>query len=74
MSDNPIHAALDLLQEAVFILDTDRIVKFANRIAIDLFGDRFVGNDFVQVIRHPECIRIIDEVRRDKPVLKYRLH
>ncbi len=73
MTDKLLHTALDLLQEAVFILDVERTVKFSNSVAIDLFGDGFVGNDFVQIIRHPECIKAIDEVRKGKESAEYSI-
>lgn len=52
---------LNAIQEAVFILDVNRHVLFANKVATSLFGTKTIGNDFVQVIRHPECIKAIDE-------------
>lgn len=61
-----MHAALNAVQEAVFILDDQRCVIFTNNIAEAYFGDDFIGNDFVQVIRHPECIKIIESVQNGK--------
>ena len=62
MTDSTLYIALNALQEAVFILDVDRAILFENRVAEDLFGKGFIGRDFVQAIRHPECMRIIERV------------
>lgn len=45
----------------MFVLDAERRVVFANTVAEELFGTGFVGNDFVQVIRHPDCMRLIGD-------------
>ena len=67
MMDNQIlFFALDALQEAVFLLNRDRRILFANRRANEEFGGQFVGDDFVKVIRHPDCIGIIDTVINGK--------
>ena len=62
MTDKSLYIALNALQEAVFILDSNRTVLFENHVAEELFGKGFLGSDFVQVIRHPECMRIIEQV------------
>jgi two-component system phosphate regulon sensor histidine kinase PhoR len=62
MTDKALYIVLNALQEAVFILDANRTVLFENSVAEELFGSGFVGSDFVQVIRHPECMKIIDQV------------
>lgn len=56
------YAVLNALQEAVFILDNDRKVKFANDVADRVFGEKFIGLDFIQVVRHPDCVKTIDLV------------
>ena len=53
---------LNGLQEAVFILDKDRVVLSANPAAEQLFGKGHVGQDFVKVSRHPDCIGAVAQV------------
>lgn len=55
-------ALLDALQEAVFILDANRKVVRTNPAAEAVFGRGFVGNDFVHVVRQPECLAAIATV------------
>lgn len=61
MINQSIQLALNAVQEAVFILNVNRYVIFANKVATLLFGKQTIGKDFVQVIRHPACIKAIDE-------------
>lgn len=53
---------LNGLQEAVFILDKDRVVLSANPAAEQLFGKGHVGKDFVKVSRHPDCIGAVAQI------------
>ncbi|MEL6503934.1 MAG: ATP-binding protein [Pseudomonadota bacterium] len=53
---------LDALQEAVFVLDDNRHVLATNPAAEAIFGRGFVGNDFVHVVRHPDCLSAIARV------------
>ncbi len=62
MTDKTLHIALNAFQEAVFVLSEERTILFQNHVAEELFGKGFIGSDFVQVIRHPECMKIIDRV------------
>ena len=62
MTKNTPYAVLNALQEAVFILDKGRKVKFANDVAEKIFGEQFIGLDFIQIVRHPDCIKTIDLV------------
>ena len=62
MTKNAPHAVLNALQEAVFILDKSRKVKFANDVAEQIFGEQFIDLDFIQAVRHPDCIKTIDHV------------
>lgn len=62
MIENVPYALLNALQEAVFVLDNGRKVKFTNNIAERIFGEQFIGLDFIQVVRHPDCIKTIDLV------------
>ena len=60
--DALIRTTLDAAQEAAFLLDGGRTVLFANQAARTLFGEAYTGADFVQVIRHPDCLAAIQEV------------
>ena len=62
MIENAPYAVLNALQEAVFILDSGRNVKFANDVAERIFGEQFIDHDFIPVVRHPDCIKTIDLV------------
>ena len=53
---------LDGLVAAVFILDGDRRIIFANNAAVQQFDVRLIGVDFVQAIRDPACLKAIDKV------------
>ena len=55
-------AILEALGQSVFVLDTERRILFANPAAEQSFGSGLEGRDFVAAVRHPECLRAIDEV------------
>jgi len=60
MTDETLFSALNDLQEGLFVLDANRKVLFANQVAKQLFGDSFIGKDFINVIRHPLCVAAIE--------------
>ena len=62
MTKNAPYLVLNALQEAVFILDRGRKVKFANDVAKQIFGEQFIDFDFIQIVRHPDCIKTINLV------------
>ena len=62
MPENYLPTLLNGLQEAVFILDKNRIVLSDNPVAEQIFGKGHVGQDFVKVSRHPDCIGAIGQV------------
>lgn len=53
---------VNAVREAVFIIGSDRRIQFANLIANRQFGRALVGQDFVRVIRHPDCLAAINRV------------
>ena len=59
---DPFKKIVESSREAVFILDKDRQILFANQAAEKQFGDELVGQSFVRIIRHPECLSAIEEV------------
>ena len=56
------HNLLDALAEPVLVVDTNRQIVLANRAASVLFGDNLEEQNFVRVIRYPECLRCVDAV------------
>jgi len=78
MSNAYLPHLLDALQDAVFILDGSRIVLSANPVATAPLRSDPVGEDFVQVFRHPTCIGAIGEVlngtTRAKQVVAQDVH
>ena len=53
---------LNIVQEAVYILNSSREIMFGNLAAIELFGEYQAGQDIVQSIRNPRCLELISEV------------
>ncbi len=62
MTESYLPKLLEGLQEAVFVLDQDRHVLSSNMAAEKLFGQRNVGEDFVKVVRNPDCLSAVAEV------------
>ncbi len=52
---------LDLIQEAVLILNSARQVVFGNQSATNRFGEYKTGQDIVHIIRNPLCIDLVNE-------------
>ncbi len=55
-------AVLEALQEAAILVDSRRYIVFFNPVARDLFGNGFVGKDFVRLIRQPQCLSALSSV------------
>lgn len=53
---------LDGLNAAVFIIDANRGITFANKAAKKHFGTSIVGDSFLRVVRQPDCLAAIDAV------------
>ncbi len=62
MSLDNLSFVLNGLTSAVFVIDNNRCILLTNTAADGLFGEGLVGTDFVQVVRHPECLKSIEEV------------
>ena len=62
MSKSYLPLLLNALQDAVYVLDEDRAVLFANPAALAMFGGDPIGMDFVKISRHPDCIGAIGEI------------
>ncbi len=62
MAENRLTRILDGISDAVFLLNRQRVVLMSNYKAVDWFGKDFQDQDFVQVIRHPDCLQAIDDV------------
>lgn len=64
-SPSPISYAqsvIDVIPDALVLLDGNRRVVEANSAARELFGVRLVGRDFSQVLRHPSAVQAMDRV------------
>ncbi|HUS96511.1 MAG TPA: ATP-binding protein [Hyphomicrobiaceae bacterium] len=66
MTEDRLARVLDDISDAVFLLNRRRAVLLSNRRANDWFGQGFENQDFVQVIRHPDCLQAIDDVLGSK--------
>lgn len=61
-----IEQILNELQEPVLVLDGERQILFMNQTAISLFGEGFVGRNFVRLFRHADVMKIITDVSDGK--------
>ena len=52
---------LNLIQEAVFILNGTRQVTFENQAAVDRFGGHKTGQDIVHISRNPFFLNLVNE-------------
>ncbi|MGI9463141.1 MAG: PAS domain-containing protein, partial [Aestuariivirgaceae bacterium] len=50
------------LSAGVVLVSGDRRIVFANPVAMERFGSELVGQDLVRAIRHPDCLRALDDV------------
>ena len=55
-------SVIDVIPDALILLDGNRRVTEANSAARELFGVRLVGRDFSQVLRHPSAVEAMDRV------------
>ncbi len=62
MTFDNLSSILDGLTTSVFLIDQNRRIVLTNKAASALFGDDLVGLDFVQAVRHPDCLKSIEEV------------
>lgn len=62
MTSNDLIPILGGLSVAVLLVGGGRRIVFANAAAIDRFGKGLVGQDLVRAVRHPECLKALDEV------------
>ncbi len=57
---------LNTLAEPVIVVNSARKIVLVNRAASILFGENLVDQDFVRVIRNPECLRCVDAALGDE--------
>jgi two-component system phosphate regulon sensor histidine kinase PhoR len=55
-------SVIDVIPDALVLLDGNRRVIEANSAARELFGVRLVGRDFSQILRHPSAVEAMDRV------------
>ncbi len=60
--NNYAQSVIDVIPDALVLLDAGRRVIEANSAARELFGLRLTGRDFTQVLRHPSAIEAMDRV------------
>lgn len=58
---------LDGFRDAAFLLDENRIILARNAACDAMFGAIIPGRDIVWHVRHPDCLRLIDDVRGGAP-------
>ncbi|WP_167730348.1 ATP-binding protein [Terasakiella sp. SH-1] len=56
------NAILASLADPILVLDSERVVKYANQAAMDLFGRVLVGRNIVQCIRQPHVVDAVEQV------------
>ncbi len=71
--EKTILPVLDGLNAAIFIVDSNRRITFANRVGRKKFGAGLVGLDFVQIVRDPDCLKAIGKVIRGRKSLRLEI-
>ena len=61
-------SVIDVIPDALVLLDGTRRVIEANSAARELFGVRLVGRDFSQILRHPSAIEAMDRVLASRAI------
>ncbi|GGF51258.1 hypothetical protein GCM10011332_00570 [Terasakiella brassicae] len=59
-------AILASLAEPIIVLDRERVVKYANKAAMDLFGRVLIGRNIVQCLRQPHVVEAVEHVFNHK--------
>ncbi|MEM7426179.1 MAG: ATP-binding protein [Pseudomonadota bacterium] len=62
MAEQSVSAILNGLNDAVFLISEDRQVVLCNPAAEALFGKELAGRDFVRAVRHPDCLKVIEQI------------
>lgn len=62
MALNDLSPILNGLATAVFVIDRDHRILFANSAATELFGQGLEGENFIRAVRHPDCLKAVDHV------------
>lgn len=62
MSENDLVEVLSGLSAAVILVDENRRIVFTNPAARDRFGRELIGRDLVRAVRHPDCLKAVDDV------------
>ncbi|NBC34719.1 MAG: GHKL domain-containing protein [Alphaproteobacteria bacterium] len=62
-----LEAALEIIEtlpDPLIVVDRRRTINRFNGVAGTLFGDRLVGRDLADILRHPHVLAAVDEVLR----------
>lgn len=62
MKKDDLLVILNALVEPVFLVNANRQITLANAAAGELFGEKLVGRNFVQAIRHPDALKCVETV------------
>lgn len=57
-------SVIDILPDALVLVDANRRVIEANDAARQLFGVRLMGRDFSQILRHPRAVAAMEQAAR----------
>ncbi len=63
-------SVIDVIPDAIVLLDGNRRVIEANAAARELFGVRLAGRDFSQVLRHPSAVEAMDRALASSSVFR----
>lgn len=63
-------SVIDVIPDAIVLLDGNRRVIEANAAARELFGVRLAGRDFSQVLRHPSAVKAMDRALASSSVFR----
>lgn len=61
MAKNSLLNILNGLSEAVFLIGDNREIVLTNPQASEIFGQGLEGQNIVRAIRHPDCLKVIEE-------------
>jgi two-component system phosphate regulon sensor histidine kinase PhoR len=61
-------SVIDVIPDALVLLDGNRRVIEANSAARELFGVRLAGRDFSQILRHPSAVEAMDRVLASRAI------
>ena len=62
---NRLNVIIKSIPDALLLINVDGVIELSNRASIDLFGqERIDGRPFIEVVRSPAFLTLIDDVRQ----------